>query len=127
MGNFVYSTLAANQAYTTYVQSDPNQLPKIRKTVLVKGGTGVTEARHVQTPKGVITEVTDEELEALQENTSFQDHVKNGYITVEARKAKIAKVTESMNKGDKSRPLTDKDFELGESGKPSKLKRKDVE
>jgi len=127
MGNFIYSTLAANQAYTTYVPTDVKQLPKVKKAVLIKGGTGVTEARHIQTPKGVVTEVTDEELQALQENTSFRDHVKNGYITIEAKKVKVAKVAENMNKGDKSRPLTRDDFETGENGQPSKMKRKDVE
>jgi predicted class III extradiol MEMO1 family dioxygenase len=126
MGHYIYSTLAAPQAYTTYKKNDPKELALVESVVHIKGGTGIMEARNIQTPLGVMTEVTSDELKALMENHVFKMHLENGYITIEDKEKKVEKVAKDMNMKDKSRPLTPDDFEKGKDGKSGKLKRDDV-
>lgn len=126
MGHYIYSTLAAPQAYTTYKKNDVRELALVESVVHIKGGTGVMEARNIQTPRGVMTEVTSEELQALLENPVFKMHVDNGFITIEDKEKKIEKVVQDMNAKDKSRPVTPDDFEKSRDGKSTKLKRDDV-
>lgn len=124
--HFVYSTLAAPQAYTSYVKNSDKELSIVEKTVLIKGGARVMEAKNIMTPRGVVTEVSDEELKCLMENPVFKMHMENGFITVEEKEKKVEKVTKDMNQKDKSRPVTPDDFEKSKDGKSTKLKRDDV-
>ena len=67
----------------------------------------------METPKGVITEVTKEELEFLKTQALFNEKVKNGsYEIVDSEKK--AKESSKKGKKDKGAQLTAKDFE--ESG-----------
>jgi hypothetical protein len=124
--HFVYSTLAAPQAYTSYVKNSDKEMCIVEKTVHIKGGTGVMDARNVMTPRGVVTQIDDEELKCLMENPVFKMHIENGFITVETKEVKVEKVADRMNQKDKSRPVTPDDFEKSKDGKSTKLKRNDV-
>lgn len=127
--NYVYSTLAADVSYNHYVASEivkslipgvapkATQVPRIEKSVLIKGGAGVAPAgiRRLETPLGVSTPVTDDELELLEKNDVFQLHVKNGYITVRRKKvdAEIV-VADGMESRDVSAPVTPEDGLAGD-------------
>jgi hypothetical protein len=126
MGHHIYSTLAAPQAYTAYKKNDVRELALVESVVHIKGGTGVMEAKNIQTPRGVMTEVTSEELKALMENPVFKMHLDNGFIVIEDKEKKIEKVVKDMNMQDKSRPITPDDFEGGRENRSTKLKRDDV-
>lgn len=123
MRYYIYSTLAAPQAYTTYLKNSEKELPIVESTVLIKGGTGVMDAKNIQTPRGVMTEVSEAEYKALQQNYVFNMHVENGYITVEEKEVKVDKIAKDMSHDDKSRPITPNDFEKPKDGKPGKFKR----
>lgn len=104
----VFSTLANDQLYTSYVSS-PDGVPVPTSEILIKGGAGIANDRLI-TPQGAHTEVTEEALGILEKNPVFALHKKNGFITVQARRADPDKVATDMNARDKSKPLTPADY-----------------
>lgn len=106
----VYSTLACDNVYAQHVQSTKD-LHHFEHKILIKGGAGVAN-KHLITPKGVATIVTDEQLEALEKNPGFAQHKKNGFITVQkSGNEAVDKAVKNMKADDESKPLTDADFE----------------
>lgn len=111
--NYVFSTLANDQLYTNWeVQSTHGQDPQKLGHVLVRGGAGVANSHTIVTPRGVVTEVSDDQLAHLEKNPDFQRHKANGFIRVEVRSKEVDKVAGDMNETDKSRPYTDKSPEF---------------
>ena len=117
---YIFSTLTADQAYTLYEpvsdaeKGDSLRVPVRRPQkdvnghparVLVKGGHGVAN-KNLITPKGVMTELDDKQLEMLEQCPSFVKHREAGYIKVESRKQDPEKVAEKMEQKDKSAPKT---------------------
>jgi len=127
---FVYSKLACDNCYP--VKVDKDQVKKaikegklIPKTpgVTIKGGAGVMQ-KNLQTPHGVVTEVSDSELELLKKNTSFQKHMKNGYLKIEDKMRDMDKVISDMEGRDGGDQLVDEDFEEDEKPKTTKKPKK---
>ena len=125
---YVFSTLSSDMDYTNHVDGGadlPIELPPVR----IKGGAGVADSRIV-TPRGVVTEVTDEQLEYLKANAVFRVHMANGFITVETKKADPEKVAANMTGRDASAPMVPEDLAsadqpMGESEETTKsTKRK---
>ncbi len=128
--NYVYSTLAADVSYNHYINSEivkslvpgiapkATQIPLIEKAILIKGGAGVAPAgiRRLETPLGIATSVSDEELELLEKNDVFQLHMKNGYIQVRRKKvdAEVV-VADGMESRDVSAPVTPEDGLAGDT------------
>lgn len=115
MANYVYSTLSADMSYTHWLPgADAGSLAAEGKTIFVQGGANVAQkaknSTDIWTPLGRATEVSDEDLALLEQNSVFQLHKKNGFITVQKKKADVEKVVADMMRGDKSRPLTESDF-----------------
>jgi len=104
----VFSTLACDQRYVNYV-SNPEGIPLPTSEILIKGGAGVASDRLI-TPQGVHTEVTEEALAELEKNPVFAMHKRNGFMTVQTRRADPEKVATDMNAKDKSKPLTPADY-----------------
>lgn len=96
---YVFSTLTAPVAFTAW--QDGTQL----KSVTIAGGAGVS-TKHFITPRGVSTQVSDEDLDHLEKDSSFAELVKNGFLTVEKKDANADKVASDMNSRDKSAPAT---------------------
>lgn len=107
MSHYIYSTLAASMEYTHWEvnPTDKNALPIKRQGVFIKGGAGVAN-KHLMTPRGVCTIVSDAELEILQRDVTFQLHVKKGFITIDSKEKAADKVAADMNENDKSKPWT---------------------
>lgn len=79
-------------------------------SVIIKGGAGVIDRKTMETPKGVITEITKEDLEFLKTQSLFNEKVAQGsYEIVESEKK--AKESSKKGKKDKGAQLTAKDFE----------------
>ena len=119
---YIFSTLAADMDYTNHVSGGadlPIELPPVR----VNGGAGVAD-KHFVTPRGVLTEVTDEEMEYLQQNPVFKVHVANGFIQIETKKADPEKVAADMSGRDPSAPLVPGD--LADSDQPMDLESVDA-
>lgn len=110
---YVYSTLTCNTKYTDYEKNYNLNVKKNETSVLIKGGANLPTAglRSIITPKGVATEVTDKQLEFLENNYHFKQHVEKGFITVDKAKVKPEKVAKDMSAKDNSAPKVLKDLE----------------
>lgn len=125
--NFVYSTLSTDVFYVPYHEKlDQNDMPIAEKDagVLIKGGANVA-TKHLVTPKGVVTTVSDEQLEMLEKNDLFQLHKKNGFIIVDTSKVDPEVRAADMEQRDDSAPATPNDYD-GQDGvsQPSASNRK---
>lgn len=106
MSYYIYSTLANSQNYTDYEKSSEVNVPPLAvRKIFIKGGTGVS-GKHFITPKGVVTQVSDEDYCILERNSDFQRHAKNGFIKAEKRQYQPEKIARDMTQEDKSAPLT---------------------
>lgn len=108
--NYIYSTLTADNAYAIYENNPNADIPVIERKILIKGGANVADRKTLYTPKGVVTQVSDEDLALLEKDYSFQQHVKNGFIKVERHEAPVEKIVADMTPKDKSAPKTPNDF-----------------
>lgn len=116
---YVYSTMTSDVRYNKY-DNNPN-LPAAVKTIVIKGGTGVA-SKNLITPQGVVTHVTDEDLEILKQDEVFITHQQNKFITVREKEANVTSVVESeLELRDASSPLVPEDFSEGADVSPSKV------
>lgn len=107
---FILSTLSSDVKYTVWksFDKDTKQPPQQLKSILVKGGANVINKALV-TPKGVVTEVSEDEFKSLEKVPSFKRHQERGYISVENKDPKKPdEAAKGLNK-DKSAQLTDKE------------------
>lgn len=101
----------------------PADAPK--KRVLINGGANLAN-KLFETPRGVATRVTDDELEFLKGHHHFKDMVKKGFASYDSKQIDIEKVVKDLEAKDGSAPLTAKEgqaladqsaAELGENSK----------
>lgn len=92
---YIYSTLSADVVYST----DAGE-------VLVHGGANIPD-KHLLTPYGKVTRVTDDEYAALERNHLFKTHKENGYITADKHKTDADHAAAAMNGRDMSAPDTE--------------------
>lgn len=104
---YVFSTLASDVAYTNHAQGG-GDLPIDLPPVVIKGGAGIANERIV-TPRGVATEVTEEQVEYLRANQVFQLHEKNGFVMVSETNGDPDKVAADMTGRDISAPVVPQD------------------
>lgn len=107
---YVFSTLAAAVSYTGYAEPKGDNLPQVAMSVVVNGGAGVANKRTLQTPRGVVTEVTEEEAKFLAGHSVFQIHLKNGFVQISDKNADGDEAAADMTGRDESAPLVDEDF-----------------
>lgn len=79
-------------------------------SVVVKGGAFVINKKTMETPQGIITEVSKEDLEFLKTQALFNEKVKSGSYEIVDNEKK-AKAASRKGKKDKGAQLTAKDFE----------------
>ena len=114
----VYSRLANSVTYTSYSKGG-GDIPRIEKKVLVNGGAGIA-SKNLVTPQGVVTTVSDEDAEFLENDHHFRNHQKNGFVTISDKKHEVEKVVADMGEvADESSPLTPADYhDAEEKGLP---------
>lgn len=104
---YVLSKLANTQIYTQYAKGANNMnIPCAH--VEIKGGADVTD-KNLVTPQGVITKITDKDLDILKANKDFQKHLDRGHVKYFGTQPNIEKNVDKMEK-DNSRPLTPEDY-----------------
>ena len=126
MTHYVYSTLTASTVYTPCLPEGVENFKFNKKTsrILIHGGSNCAHTPRADdgrlqtsgalyTPRGVVTEVSDEEMEALNVNQHFLLHVKNGFIHCEKKELPVDKVVKNLKNADKSAPLTPKTLPKG--------------
>jgi hypothetical protein len=110
MTQCVYSTHTNSIRYVEWVKDTNQNLNVIKKRLVIQGGHGLTN-KYMVTAEGVLTTVSDEDLEWLLTLDSFKEDIKNGYIRHSKRKEDPEKVVRrDMNTKDGSSPLTPKDY-----------------
>lgn len=120
---FVYSTLTSSTKYTNW-NKGPGDLAKRTGSVLIQGGSNVAN-KHLVTPRGVVTEVSEEQLKILESNETFKRHKARGYIKVERIKAEtIEKAVSDMVQRDPSAPLVPEDYDAEAAAAPKTNKPK---
>lgn len=97
---YIYSTLTNDQSYDVYKLA-PTGVSVLVASIKIAGGHGRINDRFV-TPRGVVTEVTVEQLKLLKQCEVFNTHVKNGFIVVESKKKDAEAVAIEMEGADKS-------------------------
>lgn len=117
MGNYVYSTLSCDNSYTNYRSNHSNDMPVVHERVLIKGGANIA-TKLFGTPAGVMTSVSDNELEILEKNPVFQTHKDKGFITVRKSQVDVERAASDMEAKDSSAPVVPQDLELLDDGKP---------
>lgn len=134
---YVYSTLSSSMTYTNYrgPATAENDMPLPIAKVEIKGGANVSRpgAEKVYTPRGVVTEVSADDMRILMSNEVFKTHLKNRFVTVEEVNVHPEKiVAKGMEQRDMSSQIVPQDFagtdpdEVAQpmEGKTSKLTKK---
>lgn len=102
---YIYSTLTGDQLYSTKAGD-----------VLVNGGANLATRRTLDTPRGVVTEITEAQYEALKSDSlSFAKHIENGFVTADTKKAEANEVAKGLEPKDKSAQKTEKDLKARSS------------
>jgi len=113
MRHYVYSTMSTDVAYAYWVPSGQGtMIQDSARTVLIRGGAGVADARLI-TPQGVVTEVTDDQLEHLRKDEVFKLHERGGFVSVQSVSydpPKVESVVADMTGRDEAAPLVPQDF-----------------
>jgi len=125
MSVYIYSTLTSGQIYTLWDTNGygKGQTPRPLRSIEVAGGANVANKKTLVTPKGVMTEISDEVYGVLRENPVFKRHKARGYIKVEIDEHDPNEAARDMTSQDQSAPMRPEDFE--EAGKnPKILKRR---
>lgn len=65
--------------------------------VIINGGAGVAN-KHLWTPQGVVTNLTDEQYDKVKAFPPFLDYVKSGHFVVAATESDPDKVAKDMDK-----------------------------
>lgn len=135
---YVYSTLTADQEYTFYqpvpdLQKETATPRKAIRSILIKGGYRTVDKKTLVTNRNaVVTQVSKEELEALESHPSFKKHRDKGFVKTSEKIIKSEeKQLDKIERTDKSTPLTPEQLKAeneakGEPDKPLPTTGKDV-
>jgi hypothetical protein len=116
MSFYVYSTATNSIIYAEYEKNASSDIAIFKKwpdgkpmKVVIHGGHGVAN-KHFLTPKGVVTQIQDHEMEYLLTNEAFIRHMDKGFMTYDKKKVDPAKKVKDMEDKDGSAPITPSDF-----------------
>lgn len=87
---FVYSTQTGSTNYGEMIQNFVTDVHgkravgpgKLGRHVTIKGGANLMPKRGLITPRGVRTDVTDDEMSFLRTIRAFNRHIESGFLTV---------------------------------------------
>lgn len=107
---YIYSTASTHLEYVKYGPTPQGGVPAIERKVGIHGGANVAN-KHVITPRGVVTAVSDEDLSFLWGNEQFCKDMRTGFLAIETVKEDPDTIAQDMNPRDGSAPATPRDFE----------------
>jgi hypothetical protein len=134
MSVYIYSTLSAPTTYVRYVELTKENAPILKDRapvqmgpdgremrVTIKGGANVARKDGaLDTPKGVMTKISDADYAWLKEDYHFKQHVAYGHIFVGEKPVDANKVATNMTEKDGSAPKTPDDPEYNEQNDDGK-------
>lgn len=112
---YITSRMAGGVDYAFY-KKGANGINVVTETITINGGADVIDKRTLITPDGVVTSVTDEQLEKLKSHPLFKIHLQNGGVTIKDTEKSANKAGEELEK-DKSSQITPEDYEKGNDKK----------
>lgn len=125
---YIYSTLSAPVKITFY-RDEGGKHPVSYHAVMIPGGANIA-SKHLITPKGVASHVTESDLELLETHPNFQIMKTNGFIKIDKKKSEdLDKAVKDLAPKDRSAPKTPEDYaetHTIEDGKKTTLKSKKV-
>ncbi|WP_168428230.1 hypothetical protein [Erwinia amylovora] len=95
----------------TTLSNDQNYALEAGGTVFIAGKANILTTQ-MYTPRGRVTDITDEQYAVLRKNHVFQLHEKNGFIAVAEITADPEKVATKMEASTLSAPDTPESFEV---------------
>lgn len=114
---YIVSKASQDIEYCDWVKGRNGLFTK-KLSVIIKGGANVMNKKTMETPNGVVTEVTAEQLKFLEGNSAFKRHMERGFMAIckteNDAKKKADKADKDENgdkKKDGSAQLTKEDFE----------------
>jgi len=108
---FIYSTASNDQKFNLFKPTEKGGVPVVAGFVIIKGRANVANRNRI-TEKGVMTQISDEQWELLQQVNAYKDMAKNGYMHHDSKRLDPAVAAEkNLEAKDKSAPLTPKDAE----------------
>lgn len=123
----VYSTMTGDNVYAEYEPpSESGGANVMKRGILIRGGANVAELNtiingHNMTPVGRKNEVTQDELEFLLKEPTFQTQMKAGFLKIVERDIKVEKAVEDMEKKDASAPITESDYKDDGKGRMGRM------
>lgn len=108
---YVVSYAAQDQMYSDWAHDDKGL--HIQTSVLVKGGANVIDKVSLQAEKGIITPITKEEKEFLEQNAAFIRHAERGFVKILVKEKEAKAEIENNDEApvDNGSQLTAADFE----------------
>lgn len=110
--NYIFSTATTPIAFVQYSEKQKNRYPTVLRKVIIKGGANRT-LKTLETPRGIVTEVSDDDLVFLSADPKFQGFVKRGFMTIAGDKKDLDSALKGMTPKDKSAPMVAEDFKPG--------------
>lgn len=112
---FIYSTMTCSTIFNIYKpKTDVNEMPQVIHSIEIYGGHGMKMPKAFDTPRGVVTRISEADYELLKKEVGFKQQVEAGFLSVDTVKVDPAKKVKDMAQKDGSAPLTPKDFEKGD-------------
>ena len=110
---YVYSTATCSTDYAVYKKTGNRDVAQVERKITIHGGANVaTKYPNLHTPRGLVTQVSEEDLAILEQDYHFKQHVELGFLSVDKRKIEVEKVIPGMQAKDKSAPRTPDDPEF---------------
>lgn len=118
----IYSTLSNSNTYIEWLNVGGDIKVKGQE-ITIAGGAGIAD-KHLITPYGKATTVTNEELKTLESIPQFNEHVKQGWLMVQLDGVKddVEKVALDMASRDKSSPVTPSNYENQKGDEITKIR-----
>ena len=125
--SYVISRLSSDVFYNVY-ENVVGGKKQIVKKILIKGGAGVADRKTLVINGGISTEVSDSDLELLENHPIFKLHKANGHILVLAKADKYEAADKAENateiKNEETAQQTVEDFVEQDNDDKKTLKRK---
>lgn len=113
---YVYSTASTHVKYTQYGEAPQGARRPVVREVVVKGGANVAN-KHLITPLGVRTDVSNEDAAFLAMDANFIRHQKAGFVRLTDHKVDPEVVAADLTSRDGSSPLVEADYDKGKAPK----------
>ena len=107
----VLSTLTSAQDYVFYRKGGEEGVNQVVDIIHLNGNSNVAD-RNFVTPHGVVTTLTEAQVEKLRTHPVFKQHVDNGFVKIlmSEKKSETEKAKADLEPEDKSAPLTPKKY-----------------